>query len=217
MRTGPRRGYGVESVALAVGAVLLASCGLPGDGDVERVSDDAVPYKLLEPAVPSPGGTDDSGDLEAAPQVFWLLDDDRLIADTAETSCGEEPAVVVARVLDELAAGPRDDARAAGLSTAIPPESALALVGIDDGTAEVAVDPETAISADRLPAAVGQIVLSVTSAPGVVSVVFVSVTSPVSVPLPGGALADGPVTAQDYADFLPQRDHDAQGRGCPEQ
>ena len=214
MRSGPPRRRRVEAITLAVGVVLLlASCGLPGDGDVEQVSDDAVPYELLEPVAPSPGGDVDDGGKDATPRVFWLLDDGRLISDTAEPSCGEEPSVVVERVLDELAAGPGDDARAAGRSTAIPPESVLELVRIDDGTAEVMVDPETAISADRLPAAVGQIVLTVTSAPGVRSVVLVSSTEPVPVPLPGGPLAEGPVTAEDYADLLVEPGSAAEG--CP--
>ncbi len=216
MRTGPPRRRRVEAVILAVVVVLLlASCGLPGDGDVEQVSNDAVPYELLEPVAPSPGGDVDDGGKHATPKVFWLLDDDRLISDTAAPSCGEEPSVVVERVLEELAAGPGEDARAAGRSTAIPPESVLALVRIDDGgTAEVMVDPETAISPDRLPAAVGQIVLTVTSAPGVRSVVLVSSTEPVPVPLPGGPLAEGPVTAKDYADLLV--DPDSAAEGCPE-
>jgi len=205
----------VEGVALWVGAVLLlASCGLPGDGDVERVSDSAVPYDLLEPADASPGG-DEADDPGAEPRVFWLRGD-RLISDVAAAACGGDPVVVVELVLAELAAGPRDDARAAGRSTAIPPESMLALVGIDEGTAAVEVDPETPISPDRLPAAIGQIVLTVTSAPGVRSVAIVSDGTAVPVPLPGGALADGPVTADDYAALLPGRSLDAQAAGCPE-
>ena len=216
MRTEPQRWRRAQTVALpvalSVAAVLLASCGLPGEGDVERVSDGDVPYDLLESAAASPGG--DDGDPAAAPRVFWL-EDDQLVAHTAATSCREDPAVVVALVLDELAAGPRDDARAAGLFTAIPPESTLALVEIEGGTATVEVDPETEISPVRLPAAVGQIVLTVTSAPGVESVVIVSDGTTVPVPLPGGALADGPVTADDYADLRP-RDRTSQTAGCPE-
>jgi spore germination protein GerM len=121
----------------------------------------------------------------------------------------------VERLLGYLTAGPTDGARAAGRSTALPPESRLSLVGLTAGTAEVEVDPETGISADRLPVAIGQVVLTVTSAPGVSAVALVSDGAPVQVPLPGGALTGEPVTAQDYASLLPDR-YRGQELGCPQ-
>ncbi len=115
------------------------------------------------------------------------------------------------------AAGPRDDARAAGRSTALPPESTLTLRRVREGVAEieVEVDPETAISADRLPAAVGQVVLTAISTSGVRAVVFVSGGEPVRVPLPGGALVARPVTAADYKELLPAWLPALPGTGLP--
>ncbi len=152
------------------------------------------------------------------PLVFWLVANDHLVPEVPEAAaltCAEPPEAVVERLLGDLTAGPTDDARAAGRSTALPPQASLVLVGIDDGTAEVEVDPdETSISADRLPVAVGQIVLTVTSAPGVSAVALVSDGQPVQVPLPGGALTGNPVTAEDYATLLPDR-YRAVDLGCP--
>lgn len=208
-----RRAAGVLGLGAAL---LLSSCGLPGEGNVRRVDDDVVPYRLLEPALSSPGVGDRPGRPRRQPLIFWLLPDSRLVPAVVTASCEERPSAVIARLLHELASGPRDDARAAGRSTALPPESTLVLRRIRAGVAEVEVDPETAISADRLPAAVGQVVLTVISTSGVRSVVFVSGGAPVRVPLPGGALVDRPVTAADYRELLPAWYQHSREPGCPE-
>ncbi len=119
-----------------------------------------------------------------------------------EASCDDDPAAVVELLLTVLAGGPMEDERATGRSTAIPPESDLALVELRDGVASVDLDPATMVSADRLPAAVGQVALTVSSAPGVRSVLLVDDDEPVPVPLPGGALTSEPVGAEDYAGLL---------------
>ncbi len=54
------------------------------------------------------------------------------------------------------------------------------------------------LSAERLPMAVGQLVLTVLSAPGIRSVELVSDDGPIEAPLPGGVLTEGPVTVDDY-------------------
>ena len=148
-----------------------------------------MPYRLPEPTDrpaelgrPAPG---------PAPSAFWLRKD-RPAPGMAVGSCDDEPDSVVEQVLDVLADGPQDDERVGGRSTAIPPESSLTLVGLDDGTAEVEFSAPAAISADRLPVAVGQIALAVGSAP-VGSVQLVDDGEPVPVPLPGGALTTAPV------------------------
>ena len=77
------------------------------------------------------------------------------------------------------------------------------------------IDDGTSISAERLPAAIGQVVLTLSSAPGIESVVLVSDGQPVQVPLPGGALTDQPVTGDDYAELLPDRFRGSGRPGCP--
>ena len=205
------------SAALAV-LLLAPSCGLPAGGSVTRVDDDTVPYGLLDSAAAQPGASDDGEVPGPVPVVFWLVANDRLAPEALEApdaTCADEPRAVVELLLGELVAGPTDDARAAGRSTALPPESRLALVAISDGIAEVTVDPETDISADRLPSAIGQIVLTVTSAPGVTAVALVDDGAPVQVPLPDGALTGEPVAADDYAALVPDRYRSAFGCSLP--
>jgi hypothetical protein len=212
---GPDRS-GAGALVVLVLLALLSSCGLPGEGSVTTVDDDEVPYRLLESDAPSAAATETSTTPGPVPMVFWLVNDDRLVPSATDASCDQAPEVVVERLLGELAAGPTDEARAAGRSSAIPPESTLALVDITEGTARVEVDAETAINADRLPVAVGQIVLTLTSVAGVRSVVLVSGAGPVQVPLPGGALTEDPVTATDYTVLLPDRIEQLREVGCPE-
>jgi hypothetical protein len=178
------------------------------------VDDDTVPYHLLDPGASPPRPPAPTEDPGPVPVVFWLAGE-RLVPDATGVSCGVHPEQLVAELLNALAAGPSDEARAAGRSSAIPPDSGLDLVTLHDATVEVDIEPETSLSAERLPVAVGQVVLTVTSAPTVESVVLVSEGEPVQVPLPGGALTDGPVTAQDYEALLPHRFQGTAGTGCP--
>jgi spore germination protein GerM len=137
--------------------------------------------------------------------VFWLIHDDRLAPTAVAASCTDPVEDVVGRLLGLLAAAPDEAARAAGRSSAIPSSSELDLVGVADGVALVELDPATSPTADRLPLAMGQLVLTVTSAPGIDAVQVSAAGDTVEVPLPGGALTDRPVTADDYATLLPER------------
>ncbi len=213
-----------QSVVASCGTLLLLTgCGVPGDGHVRTVDDDAVPYHLLD-GNPSGNATTDVGPVpHAVPVVFWLLGEDHLVPAAAGGSCTDPPEELANRLLGELADGPGEDTRAAGRSSALPPAIGLRLIEIVDGTAHVEMDPSTAISADRLPLAVGQVVLSLTSSPGVEKVTLLSSGEPVQVPLPGGALTTRAVSAEDYADLLLDRYRDTTGTkarltasiGCP--
>jgi hypothetical protein len=205
--------------ATAVALLLLpfvASCGLPGDGSVRTVDDETVPYRLLESEGPATATTDLMTIPGPAPMVFWVVNDDRLIPSAAEPTCAEPPEEVLERLLDELESGPGETARAAGRSTAIPAEFELTLAGITDGEARVEVEPGPVISPERLPVAVGQVVLTAVSAAGVSAVVLVSEGVSVQAPLPGGALTDSPVTAEDYRSLLPERFQGLEEVGCQE-
>jgi hypothetical protein len=214
-----RRGAAGAAVAL-----LASSCGLPGSGSARTVPDDRVPYHLLDGAPPSldiPRG----GQVRASvPVVFWVGDGDHLVPEAIGQTCAGAPEDLARGLLLDLVAGPAEGARALGRATAIPPQTGLSLVGIRRGTAEVEVETEPVISADRLPLAVGQVVLSLTSAPGVRAVALVRAGELIQVPLPGGALSPGPVGAADYAPLVSDRyrAHGSKparllaGVGCPD-
>lgn len=183
-------------------AFVLSSCGLPDRG-VNQVEDSTVPYQLLEPAEAAPSEAPSTARPGGrTPLVFWLDESERLVPTTADASCEQPAEVQVMRLLDALSAGLSEQDRAAGRTSALAQPAGLALVRLDDATAVVELDPQLQTGADRLPLAVAQVVVSVTSAQGVGSVAFVADGEPVQVPLPGGALTLGPVTATDYAGLV---------------
>jgi hypothetical protein len=189
---------------LALG-LLLSACGVPGDGHVRTVHDDTVPYHLLQADSSADGPTTNVSAPELVPVVFWVEGDDRLAPAAAGGSCGDPTEDLVTHQLAELTSGPAEDVRAAGGSSALPPAPGLQLVGVVDGTARVEMNPSTSISADRLPLALGQVVLTLTSSPGIKRVTLLNAGEPVQVPLPGGALTLRAVSARDYASLLLRR------------
>ena len=201
MKPGPRSTC--HGTALAVATVVLASCGVPRDATATAVEDAAVPYRLLEPAEPSSASSPEGPTPGREPSVFWLAND-RLVPSPTEASCADDPLDATRRVLDALAEGPPDAERAAGRSTALPPESTLTIVRLVEGTAVIELESATSVSADRLPVVVGQVALTVASVPGVETVLLVSDGEPVPVPLPGGALTDAPVGLADYVVLVPE-------------
>ncbi|GAA1448776.1 hypothetical protein GCM10009641_77550 [Mycobacterium cookii] len=199
-------------------ALALAGCGLPGE-ERTRTVDAPVPYELLDSAPAAGDGVRDGAPLRSVPVVLWLRGDDVLVPAPVAASCEDPPSEVVEATLGTLAAAPSTEERDAGLSSALPPSARLRLVAISNGLARVDVDLIDLGDPERLPFAVGQLVLSVTSAPEVDAIEMVTSGRPVEAPLPGGALADGPVTADDYADLLPGHEESPgapPGLGCPD-
>ena len=209
-------------------AALAAGCGVPSTS-TERVAAREVPFGLLDPAAgdgaSAPGAAGGPGRgadaaaaavLAARPPSTYLLDaGDSLVAvpfesprpgaPTAATApAGDEGAAVLARVLlQRLVAGPDAEQRESGLSTELGPGVPAALVDVVDGTARVALrQPDRDRAADRLSLAVGQVVLTVTSVPGVERVQLLRGGAPTAVPLPDGARSADPVNALDYAVLL---------------
>lgn len=192
--------------AVVLAASIVAGCGLPRGG-VETVDDAAVPYHLLDD--PSPSRQEGAGGQPSLtePLVFWVDENGQLIPRTAPDSCPREGAELVDHLLSELAAGPADEARDQGLGTALPPESGLTLTDVQDEVAVVNIEPTSQIGAERLPIAIGQVVLTVTSAPDIDRVSLLSNGESVQIPVAGGALTDSPVAADDYASIVPSAYH----------
>jgi hypothetical protein len=186
---------------LASAAVALASgCGVPDDHAVTTIT--RVPYDLLQPeasAPPAPPRT-----ATTRPFVYFLHDQDIVAVEASDVPEGDLDLAVGA-VLDELSRGPSERDRAAGLTTALGPDTALRLAGLEGGLAEVDMAAGDQVPAPaRVPLAVAQVVMTVTSVPGVDAVRLTRDGAAVELPLPGGALTDRPVRASDYASLVAQ-------------
>lgn len=204
-----RRRQSIRGSLVCVLLTSLSACGLPTDGEARVINDGEVPYHLLETNTVPSGSADDVTPSALDPIVFWLNDRDALVPVPADASCAAGDETLVKQLLAQLAAGPTEERREAGDSTTIPPESTLRLLELDGTTALVEVESDPHLSAERLPLAVGQIVLTVSSSPDVEEVVLVIDGEPVQLPLPGGALTPPPVGPSDYAALVPLRYRDS--------
>jgi hypothetical protein len=180
------------AVVVVACTALLAACGVPTGGVTTPIASTAVPYGLAEPMTAEPT----SADPQLPSGVLVYFPDADLVLRTVPLDSTEAS---VTAVLAQLAAGPDATQRDQGLQSALGPDVRLTADPAVDGVVAVDVvalaqDP----SADRLPVAVGQIVLSLTSVPGVRGVTLQREGQPREVPLPGGSLTSRVLTAQDY-------------------
>jgi len=155
-----------------------------------------VPFGLLDPA-PSPPPADEGARPSFAATAVALLDaEGRLVLRPRPLDRDEaDPATLVQEVLDELQRGPDDRDRSAGLGTALPSASRLLLTGLDDAVATVeSVGLDDVPDPERLALAVAQVVLSVTTVPGVAAVQLTKDGSEVDVPLLDGTTTSQPLT-----------------------
>lgn len=186
------------AVVAVLAAALMVSCGLPPEGTARAVPAEEVPYGLLNsPPPPEPTSTA-QGPGTTSPQLYLLDDDDQLVPTplTVEAS-GLRP--VVRQLLDQLSDGPTEAQRDSGLASALGPDVNLSLDAISGGTARVEVSLAVRQpTADRLPLAVGQVVLTLTSVEGVDRVLLVQDGEPTEMALPGGARTSAPVGAAQY-------------------
>jgi spore germination protein GerM len=143
-----------------------------------------------------------TGTAVTAPRVFLVDADSQLVPQPVQLdAAGLTP--VVADLLKVLSTGPDEQARALGLSSALGPDVILRLIDVEGDTARIAVEATAnGPSADRLPLAIGQVVLTVTSVAGVDRVRLIQNGKPLEATLPGGEQTPDPVDAEDYASLL---------------
>jgi len=186
--------------ALALLAILASGCGAPSEG-TRAIGASDVPYRLLSPSPPAPPTESPPGPDDVSAQVYFVGPDDFLVGVPYAVEDAGPTAEIVRAVLDQLSQGPGDSNFRLG--TAIRPDVTLELVDIGGTTARIAIStPAREPSPDQLPLAVGQIVLTVTSLPGVSDVVILTDGHEVDIPLPGGQLTQPPVSGADYQELL---------------
>jgi spore germination protein GerM len=178
----------------ALVVLTLAACGVPATSPPTAITE--VPYNLMETAVPpTPQRTTPA---RRGPFIYWLNATDQLTATEAGTMTSDA-ADAAAAVLSGLAQGPSEPERLIGVSTALGPDVSLTVNRVEGGRADIDVQiGPRGPSARRLPLAVGQIVLSLTSISGIDSVWLMSDGTPIEAPLPDGALTARPLTAEDF-------------------
>ena len=170
-------------------ALLVTACGIPVDASPETISVDLGDLGEIEEA---------TGARLAAVSIY-LVRDDRLVHVTRDLP---SPAQL-ADVLESLVSGETDPEDRAGLRSSIPIGTELRGVTEEGGVARIDLSSDFAAVGGRQELlAVAQVVLTATGIEGVDAVVFELEGNPTDVPTPSGALADHPVTAEDYTTLL---------------
>lgn len=173
--------------------LFTGGCGVPGETPPEAIT--AVPYELSRPSsAPTPAQQPPS----TSRIRVWMVREEKLVpivVAQAEVDTLDTARSAIAR----LEQGPADEERAQGLSSALGPDVQLSVQEIRGGEAVVDIRSNgQAPSAGQLPLAVGQVVLTLTSIPGVERVSLTAGGAPIEAPLPGGVLTERPLDARDY-------------------
>jgi hypothetical protein len=181
--------------------LLASACGIPTGGPPETIAPSDVPYGLTSPtptsaASPSPPPRSDE------PRIYLVTADDVLVPRgraVAEGTLEER----LTQLLADLAEGPSNEELDDQLTTALPPEVTLSLTAVDGDTATIDISTDEDSPSERESRrAVGQIVLTATSLPGIRGVLLTRDGEPLEAPLPSGELTSAPLTAEDYAALL---------------
>jgi spore germination protein GerM len=189
--------------ALLASSLATAACGLPTGGRIQEVDPTRVPYGLVSPAPKaSADGEQDEVSSRTRARVYWLDGQQNVVPVSVRLTTAGTSARLT-ELLELLAAGPTNQQRTLGFGTAIGPGVIITVTAITDRVADIEVQAAVAApSANRLPVAVGQMVLTAASVPGIDAVRFVSDGNPLDVPLVGGELTSGPLGREDYLGLL---------------
>jgi spore germination protein GerM len=189
---------GMRARVVVAGAVLVvaaAACN-PGDQDQPDAIDRRdVPFELLDTT-----STTRSEPVSPAAQTITLyfVAGDRLVP-IARTL---EGPVDAALLLQDLLEGPTTEEATIGVETAIPTRTRIRGVSQSGRTLTIRLSSDLAQIGDDATQAIGQLVLTATTVPGVDRVRFVVDGTPVQVPTGDGTLADRAVGPDDYRSLL---------------
>ena len=186
---------------------LLAGCSVSSQGEFESIALVDIPFGLANPSTITPTTTTSlpdpqtvSGVVEQPVDLFFVSSSSLIRVQRNIVS----PATV-SQVLALLAEGPASDSTFAGLRSALP-TTFRADVKVTRGVAEVDATRTflTALQAADQRLAIAQLVLTLTSRPGVGQVIFTVESIPIAVPRGRGDLVPPgtPVTFDDYANLI---------------
>ena len=184
--------------------IACGSCAIPAGGDFQAIPDSEVPYELSSPRTtlaPSAVTTLPGSDTSTEAIDAYFISNSRVlkIVRLVAAPAGPDQALATLSALDT------QDPALAGLRTAIP-KTFSATVSVERGVASV--DSTRGLLDTLSPLdqrlAVAQIVLTLTSRPGIGQVLFSVDGVPTGVPRGRGDLAGPltPVTFDDYSSLV---------------
>jgi spore germination protein GerM len=211
MSRGPshRTRRGAAALALlALGAGLLAACGIPTDGKPREISRDALPPELIDPTA-QPVASDE--DLQFV-TLYLVNADERegesLVAVRRAVPMPTDPAGVPRAITDALIGARPDQLGRTDLVNALPSDVQVrsAVLG-DDGVLDLDLTNLGNVESALQRLAVAQLIFTLTGLddPVVRAVRFSVDGQEVAVPIEAGVAAPGtPVTRADEPSLMPR-------------
>jgi hypothetical protein len=174
-------------MAVAVVCTLGAACGIPSDRQPT-----VLPGGVVAPAVaPSEPAGQPAADVDVS---VFLVQAEQLVKVVRDA-----PSAGLRNALDLLLAGPREAELAAGLRTAISPQTALRSTRLAGDTGVVDLNVALVeVGGQEQILAVAQIVLTATAVPGVRQVRFLLEGQAVEIPRADGTLTSEALRPVDY-------------------
>jgi hypothetical protein len=202
---GSRRGLirAVMLVALLM-SITLTGCGVQSSGRARAIDPAQVPFGLVGSTPTSPASLPATATADATPAgaAVYFLQRDRLVG-IAIPRPPADPRLAIGLAIDILSSGPSAAERARALDTAVPTSVQLAVRDVTGSTATIDIQGgQSAIVNDQGPLAVGQVVLTATSIPGIDSVLLTRDGQRVDAQLADGALTGRPLTREDFRSLL---------------
>ncbi|MEV4511141.1 GerMN domain-containing protein [Dactylosporangium sp. NPDC049525] len=179
-------------LALALCFATMTACGVPTE-DHPRTFTPPGGRSASAPSATTSAATG------APKQILYLVRDGRLVVVHRLTA--SDPTI--SQQLESLLAGPTESERKAGLTSALTGITVTGHVRLDRGQADVEIDtpPDGTGRSDEV-LAYGQVVCTLTTRNDVNAVTFTHGGEPLGIPRADGSLAEGPLTAADYAALI---------------
>ena len=195
---GPRRTGGTVLLVLVLS---VSACGIPTGGPPESIAPSDIPYGLTS-TTPPPARQPSTPPASDEPRIYLVGGDDSLVP-RGRAVDGRTLEDRLERLMDELAAGPSSAELEEELATALPPDVRLSVTAVEGGTATIDISGGTDSPAGlQSRRAVGQIVLTAASLPGIGASLLTLDGAAVEAPLPSGELTSAPLEGGDYAALL---------------
>jgi spore germination protein GerM len=193
--------------------VLLGACDLPNDHKYNAIQPEDIPFGISDTTTTTTT-TIPPATTTTAPQVtttiattpvhLYFVLNNKLLPVTRPLPNPAGPGAALAA----LERGPLENDQPPGLRSAVPP-GAIGMVTVGGGVATVDVSPsfvqpttgtaQTPVANVDQPLAFGEIVLTLTSLPGIGQVRFTVGGQPQDALVADGSLVAGPVSADNYA------------------
>jgi hypothetical protein len=186
-----------SGLALVLATMIVAACGIPRDEE-PIITPGGVVMPAVAPTEAPPAVGPAGPSVPKADIAVFLVQAEHLVRVVRRASRPD-----LAEALDELLAGPMEAELAAGIRTAISPQTELRSARLDGDTAVVDLSAAfVEVGGQEQILAVAQVVLTATAVPGVDRVRFLLEGQAVEIPRADGTLSSESLGAADYERLL---------------